>query len=181
MKEQNSQGGGNINTKEYLTELVDRYGNLVYSICFKITDSYFDAQDLTQETFLSVYRNLPSFDGTNEKAWISRIATNKCLDYVKSAKRRSMPTEDEYFKQIESSTPTPEESVLEHQVKEELLHACNNLKPPYDKIAKDYFYHEMTMQEIARETGKNIKTVQTQVYRAKALLKKIWRKEICHE
>lgn len=181
MRQQKGLGGGNINTKEYLTELVDRYGNLVYSICYKITNNYFDAQDLTQETFLAVYRSLPSFDGTNEKAWISRIATNKCLDYVKSAKRRSLPTEDDYFKEMKSSGPTPEEAALENQVKEELLTACISLKQPYDEIAKDYFYHELTMQEISRNTGKNIKTVQTQVYRAKAMLKKIWRKEICHE
>ena len=73
----------------------------------------FDAQDLTQETFLSAYKKLPEFDGTYEKAWISRIATNKCLDYLKNAAR-----------------------------------------------------------EIAEESGKNLKTVQTQIYRAKALIKK---------
>lgn len=157
---------------------MDRYSNLVYSICYKITNNCFDAQDLTQETFLSVYKSLPSFDGENERAWISKIATNKCLDYVKSAKKRVLPTEEEFFNGIESRGPTPEIALLEKDEKEQLQRLCKSLKPPYDEIAIHYFYHEMTVSEIATNSGKNIKTIQTQVYRAKNLLKSKWRKEI---
>ncbi len=157
---------------------MDRYSNLVYSICYKITNNCFDAQDLAQETFLSVYKNLPSFDGENERAWISKIATNKCLDYTKSAGKRSLPTDDEYFKGIESRGPTPEDALLEKDDKERILTLCKTLKPPYDEIATSYFYYEMTVAEIATKSGKKIKTIQTQIYRAKNLLKSKWRKEI---
>ena len=46
------------------------------------------------------------------------------------------------------------------------------LKPPYQEIALDYFYRELLPAEIAEKTGKNLKTVQTQIYRAKAMLQK---------
>lgn len=166
-----------IQADENFTRLIEQYEHLVYSICFKITGHYFDAQDLTQETFLSVYRHLPSFDGVNEKAWISRIATNKGLDYIKRAGQRSKPTEDLYFQGLESREPSTEDMVLEHDLKQYLCHLCRQLKPPYDKIAEDYFYREYTVLEIAMQQKKKVKTIQTQVYRAKEMLKKLWRKE----
>jgi RNA polymerase sigma factor, sigma-70 family len=168
----------NIDAEEYLSHLIDKYSNLVFSICYKITNHYFDAEDLTQETFLAVYKNLPSFDGQNEQGWICKIATNKSLDYIKRAGRKSLPTEDNFFQEIKSTVPTPLEHVLENDIKEELHQVCCQLKPPYKEVALDYFYREMTVNEISEQTGKNMKTLQTQIYRAKAMLKKLWRKEI---
>lgn len=86
-----------INVEQQLESMVRQYQNLIYSVCFKMVGDYFDAQDLTQETFLSAYRSLAFFDGTNERAWLCKIATNKCLDYLKNTGRRQIPTEDNYF------------------------------------------------------------------------------------
>ena len=83
--------------KQKIEKMIESYGKLVFSICYKMTSDYFAAEDLTQETFLSVYGNLDAFGGENEKAWICKIASNKCLDYLKKAERRSIPTEKEYF------------------------------------------------------------------------------------
>ena len=74
-----------------ISALMDRYQNLIFSICYQMTGDYFAAEDLTQDTFVSAYRNLEQFDGSYEKAWLCRIAANKCTDYLKSAKRRSEP------------------------------------------------------------------------------------------
>lgn len=86
-------------TKEQLTVLIDTYDKLVFSICYKLTGDYFAAEDLMQETFLSVFQKYDTFDGVNEKAWISRIATNKSIDYLRSASHRSVPVEDTFLKQ----------------------------------------------------------------------------------
>lgn len=166
-----------IDANEYLGKLIDQYGNLVFSICYKITNHYFDAEDLTQDTFIAVYKNLSSFDGKNEQAWICKIATNKSLDYLKRAGRKSIPTEDTYFTQIVGSELSPHENLQEKNIKEELYRICCQLKPPYKDVALAYFYKEMTVNEIAEETGRNSKTLQTQIYRAKAMIKKLWRKE----
>lgn len=73
---------------ENFIRLIDAYQNLVFSICLKMTGDYFTAQDLAQETFISAYRHWEDFDGQSEKAWLCRIAGNKCIDYLKEAKRR---------------------------------------------------------------------------------------------
>lgn len=144
----------------------------MYSICLKMVKNPFDAQDLTQETFLSAYKKLAEFDGTYEKAWISKIATNKCLDYLKNSARRIEPKEEVYFEEIRDVKAGPEESYLHQESKEIVLSICKKIKPPYDEIARKHFYEEKTAKEIAEEKGKSVKTIQTQIYRAKALIKK---------
>lgn len=166
-----------IRAEEQLELLIQQYQNLIYSVCYKLTGDYFDAQDLAQETFLSAYKNLAYFDGANERAWLCKIATNKCLDYLKHTGRRQIPTEDLYFLSVSGSASTPEQEVLEQAVRDELYRCCNQLSPPYREVAISYFYHEMEISEIVSVTGKNIKTLQTQIYRAKAMLKKLYRRE----
>lgn len=166
-----------ISMEQQLETMVQQYQNLIYSICYKLTGDYFDAQDMAQETFLSAYKNLPCFDGANERAWLCKIATNKCLDYLKSTGRRQIPTEDSYFLSLSPSQSSIEKNYLETEVRKELYDCCCRLKPPYSSVALDYFYYEMDIGEIVAKTGKNIKTLQTQIYRARAMLKKLYRKE----
>ena len=170
-----------INREEQLSALIDSYQNLVFSICYKMTADYFASEDLTQETFLSAYNHLKDFDGKHEKAWLCRIATNKCLDYMQSAGRRSIPTEDTGIEETmgrgQRFDNTPEQSCLEEEVRETLLTRCRSLKPPYDEIAKAYYYDEMDVSEIAALRGIKVKTVQTQIYRARSMLRKLYGKE----
>jgi len=165
-----------INKETYYEHLIDTYQNLVFSICFKIVNDYFEAEDLAQETFISAYKHLDTFDRQHEKAWLCKIATNKCLDYLKKSERKSIPTEDEYFLTQVNKEPSPEENILESEAKKQLSEKCNRLKSPYREIALDYFYNEISAAEIAAKTGKNLKTVQTQIYRARSLLQKSYRK-----
>lgn len=66
-----------------------RYQPLVGSICFRLLHNSQDAQEATQETFLRVYRALPTFNGSYQlRPWIIRIAHNICLDNIRFASRR---------------------------------------------------------------------------------------------
>lgn len=163
--------------EERLSAMIDTYQGLIFSVCYKVVGDYFAAEDLTQETFLSAYKNLDSFEGTNEKAWLCRIATNKGIDYLRGAGRRAVPTEDVFFEQQTEMRGSPEEICLEEEVKEQLLDYCSRLRPPYNEIAKAVYYEEKKADEIARERGENIKTVQTQIYRARDMLRKLYGKE----
>lgn len=154
--------------------MIDQYQNLVFSICYKITGNYFDAEDMTQETFLSAYKNYSKFDGKNEKAWICRIATNKCIDLKRKPLNNQIPTEESFFWEVKDRNDSIEERVISTEIKEKLLENCNSLKPPYDQVAFFYFYEELTTSQIADKLNRNEKTVQTQVYRAKAMLKKLY-------
>lgn len=156
--------------------MIATYQNLVFTICFKFTNNYFDAEDLTQDTFLSAYKNLDSFDGEHLKAWLCRIATNKCLDYKKRAAAKTVPTEDSFFLTLETSYASPEKECLEEAVKEELLSCCNSLSPPYDEVAREFFYNERSVEELSTMLSRNEKTLRTQIYRAKGMLKKLYGK-----
>lgn len=62
-------------------------------------------------------------------------------------------------------------------MRERLYRCCCALKSPYREAALDYYYYEMEISELVQKTGKNIKTLQTQIYRAKGMLRKLYGKE----
>ena len=132
----------------------------------------FDAEDMTQEVFLSAYKKLADFDGNHEKAWLCKIAVNKCLDFLKQSGRRSIPTEESYFLAIPEEALTPEENYLQKESKQWVYALCMKLKSPYKEVAVDHFYYELSVQEIAGRSKKPVKTIQTQVYRSKAMMRK---------
>ena len=168
---------GKIDSQYYLSNLIDEYQNLVFSICYKITKDYFASEDLVQETFLSAFQHRESFDGTNEKAWIARIATNKSIDYINQAGRRMVPTEDVHMEQYSSKIGRPEAETLEKDFQERLRKNCESLTPPYNQIAYLHFCEEKNPKEIAAMLQKNVKTIQTQIYRARNALRKLYEKE----
>ena len=160
-----------------IEQLIDRYQDLVFSVCYRMVNNYFEAQDLAQETFLSAYLPLDRFDGAHEKAWLCRIAANKCTDYLRRQRMQLVPDGEEAMLALPDEAPDPERQVLEDEVQEELKAACETLKEPYRAAALSYFVEEMSFGEIAEQTGQNVKTVQTRIYRAKAQLKKLLGKE----
>lgn len=168
---------GKIDSPKFLISLIENYQNLVFSICYKITKDYFAAEDLTQETFLSAFQHKDSFTGGNEKAWIAKIATNKSIDYMNQAGRRMVPTEETDMEQYKSKLGVPEKEILDRDFRQNLKKHCEGLSPPYDEIAYLFFYEEKKPKEIAELLQKNVKTIQTQIYRARSTLKKIYEKE----
>ena len=169
----------NIDSKENFIKLVQQYQNLVFSICLKLTGDYFAAEDLTQETFLSAYRHMETFDGQAEKAWLCRIASNKCVDYMRSANRRAVPVaEEELPEQAANPQEEPLGRVLNQELLAEVAAACDALKSPYREVAIAYFVRGKPAVEIAEETKVGVNTVKTQIYRARELLKKSLGKEL---
>lgn len=164
--------------EEYFVKILNEYEKLVFSICFRMTQNYFDAEDLTQETFLAVYKALPQFDGENPGGFVTRIATNKCLDYLKKAERRTIVADDETFADKKAENAEPEKILLEKEIAQELEKACIGLKSPYGEVALAYYCQGQTAVQIAASSGRKTKTVQTQLRRAKVMLQKKWKEEI---
>lgn len=121
--------------------------------------------------FLSAYKKLSEFDRGYEKAWLCKIAVNKSLDFIKKAGRRSIPVDGGFFGELAATDALPEEAYLMEESKKQMVMLCKGLKPPYNEVSLLHFCHELSVQEIAAKTGKNVKTIQTQLYRAKAVLR----------
>lgn len=172
-----SQEVEKIDAREKLIQLVGNYQNLVFSICLRLTGDYFTAEDLTQETFLAAYAHLSDFDGQSEKAWLCRIAGNKCIDWKRAAERRSIPTEESEFPEACSECDDTYRQATGREVLEALQAQLRALPAPYRETGTAYFLENRTAREISEQTGTPVKTVQTRIYRARELLKKSMRKE----
>ncbi len=159
-----------------------------------MTKDYFVAEDITQETFLAVYEKWNLFHreeaGSSEKAWICRIASNKCIDYLRAAARRALATEDELLTGMcdeesrrSGKTSTregmegPLDKVLNQELLQELKMQCSQLPEPYAEVAQLHLVEGFSAKEIAERKQMNLKTIQTQIYRSKAMLRKTIRKE----
>ncbi|MEI7472150.1 MAG: RNA polymerase sigma factor [Chitinophagaceae bacterium] len=71
------------------TKLVNDYEGMVYNTVLGILQVPADADDITQEVFIQVYRSISSFKGESQfSTWLYRIAINKALDYEKTTKRK---------------------------------------------------------------------------------------------
>jgi RNA polymerase sigma-70 factor (ECF subfamily) len=164
--------------EEQFINYIKLYERLIFSICLSFTKNYFDAEDLAQETFLSANRNIDKFDGRNLKAWLTTIAANKCRDFLKSSARNSNSRLSEVnLMYIQDKRGSPEELVMKNEINQRVYKLCLRLKEPYKNIAIKYFCENMKLSDVARDTGKNLKTLQTQLYRAKKLLKALWKEE----
>ncbi len=73
-------------------ELTDPYRHELQLHCYRIVGSTQDAEDLVQETLLAAWRGLDQFSGQSSiRAWLHRIATNRCIDALRAGRRRPQP------------------------------------------------------------------------------------------
>lgn len=165
-----------IDSRENLIRLINQYQNLVFSVCLKTTGDYFTAEDITQETFIAAYKHWDSFDGTNEKAWLCRIASNKSIDFMKLAARNTISIDDETAMELPDDNELTEE-IINREVMDEFESAIESLEEPYKSVARGHFIEGKTAKEISTATGAKLKTIQTHIFRAKSQLKNIIRKE----
>ncbi|MHC6181406.1 RNA polymerase sigma factor [Clostridium sp. JNZ X4-2] len=164
--------------KNEFENYIAQYERLIITICFSFTKNYFDAEDIAQQTFLTAYENLNKFDEKNFKAWVAKIAVNKCRDYMKSPERRVRNFTCEDYKYIEDNRDSPEKNMLDKYSDKKIYNLCTRLKEPYKTVAVNYFCKNMKLSDMAKDTGENLKTLQTRLYRSKKLLKILWKEEL---
>ncbi|MEF9975380.1 MAG: sigma-70 family RNA polymerase sigma factor [Oscillospiraceae bacterium] len=161
--------------KQDVGALCEKYERLVYTICYQFTKNHSTAEDLTQETFISAFSHIDTCPKGAEKPWLARIATNKAKDYLKSAyNRRVSATEDEALDTAQNTiafAPAPEDITIEKDTVKRIHEEIYSLKEPYRLVSEMFFINERSVEEISRALERPPKTVHTQLYRAKQILR----------
>lgn len=159
--------------------LVDKYKDKIYNMARNITGSQQEAQDLAQDIFLLIYKNIGSFQGRSSlSTWIYRISINKCLDWQRKQQRKNSflhtlyrsTDQDQHIdpmEQLPNRQPTPEEQYIKNEQIRELRNIIQGLPEKYQKVIILFHYQQMTYQEIADVLELPVRTIETQLYRGK--------------
>ena len=151
-------------------ELVGRYKNLVYSVVLRMVADAEDANDIAQEVFIKVYRNLDKYSPEFKfSTWIIRIATNTVIDFRRKKKQEFVSIDE-----METELPdivTPENEYLEKEHKSELMNAINALPDMYKMPIVLYHLEGMSYQEISSILGVSMSKIKNRIFRGRKLLK----------
>ena len=129
------------------------------------------AEDLTQESFLSAYLHRESIPPGYERQWLCRVAANKAKDYLQSAYVRHTVLAAGEELPLLSPSPPPEELALVRSGVSEIRRRIETLREPYRQVCRLYFLEEKKPEEIALALGRPVKTVHTQIARARQILR----------
>lgn len=156
--------------KEIFSELVSRYKNLVYSIILKMTADGEEANDLAQEVFIKIYKNLDKyFPDYKFSTWIIRITTNHVIDYRRKKKQETVPFEEVDYEI--SSGSSPEEIYIKKEQKEMLEELVGSLPEMYKIPIVLYHRQGLSYQEIADVINEPLSKVKNRIFRGRKMLK----------
>lgn len=160
---------------EHFEKIVETYYKLVYKICFDVLKDTFETENISQETFLSLYKNFYKYSCLKDnelKSLICKIALNKCKDYLKSSNFRLVKTENH---EVLDKSLMQEDSLDEALIKKErqllIKKAVNELKSPYKEVITEYYFNGLSLDEIATKLNRDKSVIKTQLYRSKKILK----------
>lgn len=158
--------------KNCFSELVMRYKNLVYSIILKMTADSEQANDLAQEVFIKVYKNLGKYyPGYKFSTWVIRITTNHVIDYRRRKKQETVPIDDIEYEL--SSNESPEEAYLKKEQRLGLQKILNELPEMYKIPIMLYHQQGLSYQEIADVTNEPLSKVKNRIFRGRKMLKSL--------
>lgn len=161
--------------------LVKRYLKPIYVFISRYLRNRFDIEDIVQEIFLKVWRNINKFDQEKKfKTWIFTIAKNTALDFLK--KKKTIPFAafeneggENFIENKSFDSLMPLDKVVERKdLMDKLFSAIEKLPPKYSQILFFYYGNGFTFQEISEIFGQPLNTIKSRHKRAIAILKKLF-------
>ena len=155
----------------------DRHSNRVYSVCRRMLMKPEDAQEAAQETFLRVYQALGRFNGRYQLGpWITRIATNICLDHLRARSRRPYDASLELLEaEADPTTEIDPEFVTIRRSEGRAVRRVLKDLPPMHRAAlilRDF--EGLSYQEVAGVLGISDAQVKALLHRARQRFKRDW-------
>ncbi|NJD02230.1 MAG: RNA polymerase sigma factor [Ruminiclostridium sp.] len=161
------------------SQLVDRHKDKIYGMALSFTGNNSDAQDVSQEIFIKAYKNLFRFNRKSKfSTWLYRVSYNVCIDWIRSNNKHGRDLDLTGFDNIlTDSRAGPEESFLEKEKRFILKKAIYDLKEKYRNILILFYFQALSYEETAEVLEIPVKTVETQLYRARKQLKVLLKHE----
>ena len=177
-------------SEEALRELVERYLKPVYHFVYRYVKTRGDAEDIVQDVFLSVWKNIEKFDCEKKfKTWIFTIAKNASLNWIKKKKPilfsefsarggsafggENETGENVLAETVADPSALPDVLYQKAELAENLSFAMRKLTPAHQTVLSLRHRDQFTFQEISERLSESIHTVKSRHRRALAALKKV--------
>jgi len=167
-------------------EIVQKYNRRIYNICYRFAGSADDAQDLTQEVFIKMYRTLSSYDMERGAfmTWVTTITRNLLVDHFRKSKQDRMtdsldaaPSEHEdampLSEQIQDKSLPPDARVKSRETGETVHNALQKLSPELREAVILRDLQDMDYREIAAVLRVPEGTVKSRINRGRAELARL--------
>lgn len=152
--------------------LVKQYERLVFHVCFKLLNSNDDVQDVCQEVFIKIFKNLKNFKYQSKlSTWIARIAYLTALNHIKKNKRDSFETYPEDIENYHFTGDDPSDELMSKDVNRYLNQLIAELPHQYRLVLTLFHLEEFSYQEIEEITAWPEGTIKSYLFRGRKLLK----------
>jgi RNA polymerase sigma factor (sigma-70 family) len=153
-------------------EVVREHADRVYRLAFRLSGNRADAEDLTQETFVRVFRSLSQYSPGTFEGWLHRITTNLFLDMVRRRSRiRFDALPEDAGDRLAGADPGPEQSYDEMHLDPEIQAALDALPPDFRVAVVLCDLEQLSYEEIAATLDIKVGTVRSRIHRGRVLLR----------
>jgi RNA polymerase sigma factor (sigma-70 family) len=154
-------------------EIVSQHSARVYRLAYRLTGNPHDAEDLTQEVFVRVFRSLSTYTPGTFEGWLHRITTNLFLDQARrKAKIRFDALADDADARIPSRSASPDTAVMDGMFDEDVESALAELPPTFRAAVVLCDIEGLTYEEIADVLDLKLGTVRSRIHRGRSMLRK---------
>jgi RNA polymerase sigma factor (sigma-70 family) len=153
-------------------EVVSQHSARVYRLAYRLTGNPHDAEDLTQEVFVRVFRSLSSYTPGTFEGWLHRITTNLFLDQARRrAKIRFDALADDADLRMPGRMPSPDTQVAEGMLDDDIEAALADLPPEFRAAVVLCDIEGLSYDEIADVLGAKLGTVRSRIHRGRKMLR----------
>ncbi|MFC5182816.1 RNA polymerase sigma factor SigE [Actinomadura harenae] len=153
-------------------EIVDQHSTRVFRLAYRLTGNRHDAEDLTQDVFVRVFRSLSSYTPGTFEGWLHRITTNLFLDRARRKQRiRFDALAEDADERLEGRELSPAQTYDDRHLDADIQTALDSLAPEYRAAVVLCDIEGLTYEEIAASLGVKLGTVRSRIHRGRAQLR----------